>query len=173
MAKTILVTGGSRSGKSRIAEELVLRHPAPLGYCATSRAGDDEMRERILRHQSRRGTDWQTFEEEIAVCDLLQCQDGRCNAILLDCITLWITNLLFSHNEQSEPVLAEVRRLTELFPSLATPLVIVTSEVGMGIVPENRLGRQFRDLAGEANQIIAAAADEVWLAVSGIPLKVK
>ena len=90
----------------------------------------------------------------------------------MDCITLWMTNLLF-HHEAVEPVLAEVRALAESLPGLATPLILVSNEVGMGIVPENALARSFRDLAGKANQILAEAADEVYVTISGIPLKLK
>ncbi|GAM09640.1 bifunctional adenosylcobalamin biosynthesis protein CobP [Geobacter sp. OR-1] len=172
MAKVILVTGGARSGKSRLAEQLAERFGSPLGYIATAAAGDGEMAARIARHQQRRGPDWQTLEEPLDLCGVITGHDGYFRAMLVDCITLWLTNLLLQHNSP-EPALAEVRRLTSVFAALQSPLVLVSSEVGMGIVPENALARSFRDLAGEANQLIAAAADEVYTAIAGIPLKLK
>jgi adenosylcobinamide kinase/adenosylcobinamide-phosphate guanylyltransferase len=176
MSRIIFITGGTRSGKSRLAERLAEGQAegvrSPLGYIATASADDAEMKERIAVHQERRGSAWQTMEEPLDVCGVIAGHDGYFNAILIDCVTLWLTNMLLLHNSP-EPALAEVKRLTLLFADLQSPLVIVSSEVGMGIVPENRLARIFRDLAGEANQLIAEAADEVYLAISGIPLKIK
>lgn len=172
MSRIILVTGGARSGKSLVAEELTERFGAPLGYLATAQAGDSEMSERIKLHQERRGDNWQTMEEPLDLCGVIGGHDGHFNAVLVDCLILWLSNLLLHHNAPA-PVLAEVRRLTSLFPKLNTSLVVVTGEVGMGIVPENSLARSYRDLAGEANQMIAAVADEVYLTVCGIPTKIK
>lgn len=172
MAKVTFITGGARSGKSRLAERLAREYPLPLGYLATGEAGDGEMADRIARHRSRRGADWQTLEEPLDLCGVLCGHDGYFGVVLVDCVTLWLTNLLLKH-ESPEPVLAEVKNLTALFPTLQTPLLIVSNEVGMGIVPENRLARTFRDLAGEANELIAAAADEVYVTFSGLPLKLK
>ncbi len=173
MAKTIFITGGARSGKSRLAEELALSRGAPLLYVATGSAGDGEMAERIVRHRARRGDDWQTIEEPLDLVGVLQGHDGFFSATLVDCVTLWLSNLLFHHAEEPAPVLAEVRRLAALLPSLGTPVILVTNEVGMGIVPDNRLARKFRDLAGEANEILAAAADEAWALFSGLPIRLK
>ena len=172
MAQVTFITGGARSGKSRLAEALTLRHGAPVGYLATGQAGDGEMAQRIARHQARRGSDWQTMEEPIAVSQVLQGHDGYFQAVLVDCVTLWLTNLLFHHNDPAR-VLADVRHLAGLFGQLQTPLVLVSNEVGMGIVPDNPLARTFRDLAGEANELLAAAADEVYVTFSGLPLKLK
>jgi len=173
MAKVTFITGGARSGKSRLAEELALAHGGPLLYVATGCPCDGEMAERIRRHRQRRGDAWQTIEEPLALVEVLQGHDGYFSATLVDCVTLWITNLLFHHGENPGPVLAEVRRLAELFPALQSPLILVTNEVGMGIVPDNLLARTFRDLAGEANEILAAAADEAYVLFSGLPLKLK
>ncbi len=172
MSRIIFITGGSRSGKSRFAEGLTAGFGGPLGYIATAAAGDAEMAERIARHQERRGPNWQTMEEPLDVCGVIVGHDGYFNAILVDCVTLWLTNLLL-HHDSPEPALSEVKRLIALFPMLESPLVLVSSEVGMGIVPDNRLARTFRDLAGEANQLIAEASDEVYVTISGLPLKLK
>lgn len=172
MARVIFITGGARSGKSRLAERLVADHGAPLGYVATGAGGDGEMAERIARHRARRGDDWTTVEEPLDLAGALASNDGRFNAVLVDCVTLWLTNLLLAWDDPPR-ILTEIEKLTELFPALTTPLVIVSNEVGLGIVPENRLARQFRDLAGEANELIAAAADEVYVTFSGLPLRLK
>jgi len=173
MAKVILITGGARSGKSRLAEKLALDYGEPLLYVATGSPCDGEMTERIRRHRERRGDAWQTIEEPLALADVLLGHDGYFSATLVDCVTLWVTNILFHHGENPGEALAEVRRLADLFPSLQSPLILVTNEVGMGIVPDNPLARKFRDLAGEANEILAAAADEAYVVFSGLPLKLK
>lgn len=172
MSRIVLVTGGARSGKSRLAEGMALAYGDPLGYVATGRAGDGEMAERIARHRQRRGSMWQTMEEPLLLKEVIVGHDGYFKAILVDCVTLWLSNLLFAHNDRGR-VLDEVRELADVMPNLATPLVLVTNEVGAGIVPENALARTFRDLAGEANQILASAADEVHVAMCGLPLKLK
>jgi adenosylcobinamide kinase / adenosylcobinamide-phosphate guanylyltransferase len=172
VAHVTFITGGARSGKSRLAEELAGRYGAPLGYLATGAAGDGEMAARIARHQARRGADWQTMEEPLQLTGVLRGHDGYFAAILVDCVTLWLTNLLM-HRDDPARVLARVRELCASFAALQTPLVIVSNEVGLGIVPDNPLARTFRDLAGEANELIAAAADEVYITFSGLPLKLK
>lgn len=172
MAKVIFITGGARSGKSRLAEELARGYGAPMGYVATGSAGDGEMAERIARHRARRGLDWQTMEEPLALREVLAGHDGYFKVMLVDCITLWLTNLLLQR-EDPAPALAAVKNLTESFPLFATPLILVSNEVGMGIVPENRLARIFRDLAGEANELLGKAADEVYVMFSGMPLRLK
>ncbi|KAF0219353.1 MAG: adenosylcobinamide kinase / adenosylcobinamide-phosphate [Geobacteraceae bacterium] len=172
MSKTIFITGGARSGKSLLAERLAGEFGAPLGYVATGRAGDAEMAERIARHQARRGTAWQTIEEPFALAEAIRGHDGYFNVMLVDCITLWLTNLLLKYDDVAK-VVADVRDLTNLFSVSKTPLVLVSNEVGMGIVPENRLARTFRDLAGEANEMIAKASDEVYVTFAGLPLKLK
>jgi adenosylcobinamide kinase / adenosylcobinamide-phosphate guanylyltransferase len=172
MAGTIFITGGARSGKSRLAEELALGYGAPLGYIATCRAGDTEMAERIVRHRARRGSAWLTVEEQLDLTGAVSAHDGKVNALLVDCVTLWLTNLLLHHGDAAT-ALAEVTSLTCLMARLATPLILVSNEVGMGIVPDNPLARTFRDLAGEANEMLARSADEVYVMFSGMPLKLK
>jgi adenosylcobinamide kinase/adenosylcobinamide-phosphate guanylyltransferase len=172
MAGTVFITGGARSGKSRLAEELALKQGAPLVYIATGAALDGEMAERIDRHRARRGPVWLTVEEPLDLTGAIDTAQGECTAVLVDCITLWLTNLLLKYDDAAT-VLNEVERLVRLLPTLKTPLFLVSNEVGMGIVPENCLARTFRDLAGEANELLAATADEVYVMFSGLPLKLK
>jgi len=173
MSKVTLVTGGARSGKSRFAEKLAEGFAPLRGYIATGQAGDAEMGERIARHRGRRGCEWETVEEPLELTEALARVDGLYTVLLVDCITLWISNLLFHCEAGAAAVLPRVERFTQSFGTLTTPLVIVTNEVGMGIVPEHPLARTFRDLAGEANELIAARADEVYVTISGLPLKLK
>ncbi len=172
MAKTIFITGGARSGKSRLAEKLAENEGSPLCYIATGQPGDAEMAGRIAAHRVRRGEKWNTLEEPLQLAETVREADGRYRAVLVDCITMWLTNLLLTH-EDAGKALAEVRKLSGLLAGLTTPLILVSNEVGMGIVPDNPLARTFRDLAGMANEILAASADEVYVTISGIPLKLK
>jgi len=173
VSKVILVTGGARSGKSRFAEQLTEAFEPMRGYLATGQPGDAEMAERIARHRGRRGDEWETVEEPLEVTAALLGNEHRFNVLLLDCVTLWLSNLLFMEGGAAGQALSRVASFTETFPALKTPLIIVTNEVGMGIVPEHPLARTFRDLAGEANEMIAAKADEVYVTISGLPLKLK
>ena len=177
MSRTIFITGGTRSGKSRFAEQLTLEFGAPLCYLATAQSLDNEMGERIKRHQQRRGNVWQTIEEPLHLTQTLACCDGNFSAVLVDCLTLWLTNLLLLYEdlgEQAEErIMEDVHRLAATLRGMTTPVILVSNEVGMGIVPEHHLGRIFRDIAGQTNQIMAAAAGEAWLVASGIPLKLK
>jgi adenosylcobinamide kinase/adenosylcobinamide-phosphate guanylyltransferase len=172
MAKIIFITGGARSGKSRFAEKLAEGFGAPLGYVATGMAGDTEMADRIRRHRLRRGEKWQTLEEPHDVAGVLAGHDGHFRVMLLDCVTLWLTNLLL-HYDDTARVLAEVRTLAQALPTLTTPVILVSNEVGLGVVPENATARAFRDLAGEANELLAAVADEAYVVFSGLPLQLK
>jgi adenosylcobinamide kinase/adenosylcobinamide-phosphate guanylyltransferase len=172
MAGTIFITGGARSGKSRLAEELAAGFGAPLGYIATGHAGDGEMAERIARHRARRGPAWRTIEEPLDLAGAIERNESECAALLVDCVTLWLTNLFLRWGDAAR-ALQEVEGLIRLFPGRKTPLILVSNEVGMGIVPENGLARAFRDLAGEANEMLAKAADEVYVMFSGLSLKLK
>ncbi len=173
MAKMVYITGGARSGKSSYAQQLVEEHPGKLLYIAPARVEDDEMAERVARHQQAREERWQLLEEPLWLAECLETSAAGHGALLLDCVTLWLTNLYFHLEEKQGPVLAEVDRLIELVWQLEEPLYLVSNELGSGIVPENRLARRFRDLAGIVNQRLAAAADEAWLVVSGLPIKLK
>ena len=172
MPRIILITGGTRSGKSRYAEILAEGLGEPLAYIATGEAKDREMTERIERHRLRRGPAWRTIEEPYELAGAIRRIDGLFMAVLADCITLWLTNLLLKYGDRQK-VMDDVTSFIALFPRLATPLILVSGEVGMGIVPENTLARAFRDLAGEANELLAGAADEVYVTFSGLPLKLK
>lgn len=173
MSKLVFITGGARSGKSRFAQSLAERCPGPLLYLATAGIGDAEMAERVRRHREERGERWATLEEPLDPAGSLPGVSVGKGGILFDCVTLWVSNLLFHHDEKPQPVLAAVGELIRILPRIEAPLFLVTNEVGEGIVPENRLARLFRDVAGEANQHLAAAADEAWLVVAGLPVKLK
>ena len=177
MAKTIFITGGTRSGKSLFAEKTALGFGAPLCYLATAQSLDEEMGDRIEQHQNRRGDAWHTIEEDLHLTQALARSDGSYRAILVDCLTLWISNLLFRYEDSGEDaaerILEDVHRLTATLRDMQTPVIFVSNEVGMGIVPDNKLARVFRDIAGQINQILAAGADEAWMVVSGIPLRLK
>ena len=168
MGKTILITGGARSGKSGIAETMTLSLGAPAIYIATATAGDREMAERIAAHQARRGAEWITHAEPVDLPSLLKATDGQ-GPRLVDCLTLWLSNLMFAGRDWRD----DLHRLVDALHLQSTAVVLVTNEVGSGIVPDNSLSRSFRDAAGTINQQIAAMADEVYLAVCGLPMKVK
>lgn len=168
MGKSILITGGARSGKSRMAEGWVAAQGDTPVYIATAQAFDTEMEARIAAHQARRGANWTTVQEPLALVDALTTTDGQ-GPRLVDCLTLWLSNLMHADRDWR----AEAGALANAIPLQTSPVTFVTNEVGGGIVPENALARAFRDAAGEVNQTIAAAVDEVYLAVSGYPLQVK
>lgn len=177
MSNIIFITGGTRSGKSRHAEEIARGFGAPLGYLATAQALDAEMDDRIRVHRQRRGEGWVTIEEPLHLPQALAANDGQHRAILVDCITLWLSNLLLRYEDSgadaAERIGEDVQRLVTTLRDLRTPVILVSNEVGMGIVPESRLGRLFRDIAGQTNQRLAALANEAWLVVSGIPVRLK
>jgi adenosylcobinamide kinase/adenosylcobinamide-phosphate guanylyltransferase len=173
MARTVYISGGARSGKSAFAQRLAEACSGLLLYVATAGVHDAEMADRVEKHRLARGERWHTLEEPIDLAGSLPEAAAGQGAVLLDCVTLWITNLFFHHGEDGGKVLAEVERFASLLPAIEAPLFMVSNEVGLGIVPENRMTRVFRDIAGEANQILAAAADEAWLVASGLPLRLK
>jgi len=172
MAEMIYVTGGARSGKSGYAQQLTEACAGELLYVATATAGDREMAERIARHQQRRGTRWETLEEPYEVLERLPGAAAGKNGILFDCVTLWLTNLMLRGDDDAT-ILAAVEQIPELASRLSGTLVLVSNEIGSGIVPENGLARRFRDLAGHANQRLAEASDQAWVVISGIPLQLK
>lgn len=169
MSKSILITGGARSGKSSFAEQKTLSLGEPAIYIATAQAFDVEMQDRIASHQSRRGAEWsKTINEPFDLLGALTQSDGQAPR-LVDCLTLWLTNLMLAERDW----MAEVDALVDLIPRLSSPVVFVTNEVGAGIVPENALARAFRDAAGLTNQKVGHACEELWFVVSGHPMKVK
>jgi adenosylcobinamide kinase/adenosylcobinamide-phosphate guanylyltransferase len=161
-----LVIGGARSGKSRHAEALVEAMPAPWTYLATATALDAEMAGRVALHRSRRDGRWRTVE---APLDVAAALDDATGPVLLDCLTLWLTNVMLGDRD----VAADVEGLERALAARRHPAVVVSNEVGLGIVPENALARRFADEAGKLNQAIAARADTVLLMVAGIAMQVK
>ncbi|RWN39020.1 bifunctional adenosylcobinamide kinase/adenosylcobinamide-phosphate guanylyltransferase [Mesorhizobium sp.] len=163
-----LVIGGARSGKSAHAERLVTACPAPWAYIATAQAYDDEMRERIALHRSRRGEGWTTIDAPLDLVGAIEAlPDGR--PVLIDCLTLWLTNHMLAEHD----IEAECRGLADVLSRPRGPWLVVSNEVGQGIVPDNALARRFRDAAGRLNQQVATIADTVLMMVAGLPLKVK
>jgi adenosylcobinamide kinase/adenosylcobinamide-phosphate guanylyltransferase len=169
LSGAVLVLGGARSGKSAFAEQLVAGTGRTRHYVATGRAWDEEMRERIARHRLDRGEGWETHEEPIELVRQLELLNDPANVILVDCLTLWVTNLMMEERVMAE----EFARLAAYLPKMSANLVIVSNEVGMGIVPENRMARDFRDHAGRLHQAVAASASEVYFVAAGLPLKMK
>jgi adenosylcobinamide kinase/adenosylcobinamide-phosphate guanylyltransferase len=163
------ILGGARSGKSRFAESLVAASGLDRHYIATGRAWDEEMRERIDKHRADRGPSWTTHEEPLDLAGRLAAIDGEGRAVLVDCLTLWVTNLMMAERDMA----AEFAALAAFLPKARARLVLVSNEVGLGIVPENRMARDFRDHAGRLHQMIAAAAAEVYFVAAGLPLKMK
>ena len=174
MPRLILVGGGCRSGKSTYAlarARTLAPDPSRRVFVATGQAFDDEMRQRIALHQAERGGDFVTVEEPVALVDTLAAiAPASTDAVLVDCLTLWLSNLLLADWSESR-IQAEIARLVEVGAARRFHLVLVTNEVGMGVVPESALGRRFRDLAGIAHQRLAAAADEVYAALLGCVLR--
>lgn len=180
MGKIILVTGGARSGKSSFAEQLALKlGGGRAAYIATAQIFDDEMAYRVKIHRSRRGDTWQTFEAPFDAEEKILAAGKNFGAILFDCVTIYVSNFLCAANLEDEAKLCdELRGLIQKLidaakDSEAAVTIFVTNEVGAGIVPENKLARRFRDLAGLANQMLAANADKVYLTVAGLAVDVK
>lgn len=162
-----LVLGGARSGKSRHAESVIRSCPRPWTYIATGRAWDEEMAERIALHRADRGDGWVTVEEPVDLPGALEKAEGQ--PVLVDCLTLWLTNLLLENHD----IATATDALMQIMERRMAPLVLVGNEVGLGIVPENALARRFRDEAGRLHQRVAAKADRVVLCVAGIPMTIR
>jgi adenosylcobinamide kinase/adenosylcobinamide-phosphate guanylyltransferase len=164
-----LVLGGARSGKSRYAEGLVDRHPGRRTYLATAEVLDDEMAARVKTHRDRRDSDWRTVEEPLELAHVLKAETEQGAAVLVDCLTLWLGNLLGKERD----VETEIDSLTTALGQFGGPVVFVSNEVGQGIVPDNALARRFRDLAGILHQRLAEKADHVVFVTAGLPMKLK
>jgi adenosylcobinamide kinase/adenosylcobinamide-phosphate guanylyltransferase len=165
----ILVLGGARSGKSGYAEALVEAAAAAGTYCATAEAGDAEMAARIAAHRSRRGAFWRTVEAPLALAATIRAEADPERPLLIDCLTLWLSNLMMA----GAPIDEEFATLRMALRDAAGPIVLVANEVGLGLVPDTPLGRDFRDAAGRLNQEIAALADRVVFVAAGLPLVLK
>lgn len=181
MGKIILITGGARCGKSSFAENYVQKHGTNIAYIATSQIYDDEMAYRVKLHQQRRPSSWQTFEAPFNAHEAINEAFTKCDTILFDCLTLYLSNYLCS-DSVTDYTMAQLsdgakQMMSDLIQAVNhttdKTCVFVTNEVGSGIVPENALARKYRDLAGLCNQQIAKAASEVYFVVSGIPVKIK
>ncbi len=164
----ILITGGARSGKSTRAEARAQSFAGKPVYIATAEGFDHEMRERIAKHRARRGHDWIEHETPLEIVAALNATDGG-GARLVDCLTIWLSNLMHEGRDWK----TEAAGLTEALRAQQSPVVLVTNEVGAGIVPDNALAREFRDAAGLLNQMIARVAHEVEFVVAGLPMRVK
>jgi adenosylcobinamide kinase/adenosylcobinamide-phosphate guanylyltransferase len=164
-----LVLGGARSGKSRYAERLVEAAASHGTYCATAEAGDAEMTARIAAHRSRRGAFWQTVETPLTVTQTVATKAETDRPLLIDCLTLWLSNVMLA----GRCVESECAALSVVLRDAAGPVVLVANEVGMGLVPDTPLGREFRDAAGRLNQEIAALANRVVFVAAGLPLVLK
>ena len=164
-----LILGGARSGKSRYAERLVEAAAAAGTYCATAEAGDGEMATRIVEHRARRGRFWRTIETPLALPETIAAETAPDRPLLVDCLTLWLSNLMLAER----PLDQEFGHLATALRDAAGSVVLVANEVGLGLVPETTLGREFRDAAGRLNQEIAALADRVVFVAAGLPLVLK
>lgn len=163
-----LVLGGARSGKSALAEQRAVDSTLELVYVATATAGDSEMSQRITHHQQRRGPEWTLVEEPVALSEVLRCHQDEKRCIVVDCLTLWLTNCL--HHQCWE---REKDRLMELLPHLSGHIILVSNETGLGVVPMGKLSRQFVDEAGFLHQDLAKICQSVTLTVAGLPLALK
>lgn len=166
----VFVLGGARSGKSVFAENLATESGMERHYVATGRAYDDEMRVRIAAHRQQRGQGWHTHEEPLDLVDKLLELDQPGRVVLVDCLTLWVTNLMM---EAEDTIDEQAARLAAHVAGARARLIIVSNEVGLGIVPENAMARAFRDHAGRLHQKVAAAAGEVFFIAAGLPLRMK
>jgi adenosylcobinamide kinase/adenosylcobinamide-phosphate guanylyltransferase len=168
-ARLTLLLGGARSGKSRLAEQLAEKHPGRLVYIATAEAWDDEMKARIAEHKARRGDRWHSIEAPIAVAEVIRALPPDTGVVLVDCLTLWLSNLMHAGRD----IAAEIAGLLTALNAVGFPVLLVSNEVGLGIVPDNKLARDFRDAQGRLNQAVAAAADHAIFMAAGLPLVLK
>lgn len=172
MRETVLIIGGCRSGKSGHALHLADPLNGQKIFIATCLPQDPEMEQRVLHHQKQRNPNWKTLEVPLLLSESIRENSRRGHVILVDCLTLWISNLLLENNDP-ENIDLHIQKLIQSLEKTECPVILVSNEVGTGIVPENRLARLFRDVAGFANQKIAACVDRVIWMVAGIPVEIK
>ena len=180
---SVLITGGARSGKSHYAQKLALRSGKEVLFVATAVAGDEEMRQRIEKHQKGRPDSWRTLEAPADVGSQILRNIGNAGTVIVDCIALLVSNALGKYSDEAgehidvplveKEVFREITMLVEAIEHTDADFIVVTNEVGTGLVPVNRMGRLYRDLLGLANQLLAQGMDEVYLMVSGLPLRIK
>jgi adenosylcobinamide kinase/adenosylcobinamide-phosphate guanylyltransferase len=183
MKKIILVIGGARSGKSRFAQELGRELGGQVLFVATAAAGDEEMSQRIEEHQKERPANWRTLEAGSHLGRRIKQEIGDARLVIVDCIALLVSNIFSQHGDQDlerveksvleKQVMAEIKELVECLKRTDASFIIVSNEIGLGLVPTSRVGRLYRDLLGKANQMLAQCADEVYLMVAGLPVKIK
>ncbi len=171
-SRLTLVLGGTRSGKSRYALTLAAARPAPRLYLATAQAGDEEMAARIARHRRERGPEWHTWEIPLEVPEAITRAQGSYGVILVDCLTMWLANLMAQDRSPAD-LQAACDRLLAAVQASSAPIVLVSNEVGLGIVPDNPLAREFRDRAGQLHQRLAEHAVQVLFLAAGLPLVLK
>jgi len=180
--KSTLIIGGARSGKSSFAQELALKQGGSVLFVATATAGDDEMARRIDQHRKARPAAWGTLEATSSLGKQIQAKVEQAQVVIIDCITLLVSNIFgqYSHQEEQidadqieRAVTAEIEELVECINRLDACFIIVTNELGTGLVPPSRAARLYRDLLGKANQMLAAVSDEVFLMMAGVPVKIK
>jgi adenosylcobinamide kinase/adenosylcobinamide-phosphate guanylyltransferase len=172
-SRVTFVFGGARSGKSRFSQKLGESFPGKKLFIATAQPLDDEMRKRIEGHRASRGKKWETVEEPLEISKAIREGGNEYGLILIDCLTIWISNLLEGLDGDEEKILEEVRKLEEAIKESDVRFIIVSNEVGMGIVPDNKMARQFRELLGMVNQRMAELSDRVILMASGVPMVLK
>ena len=174
-----MIIGGARSGKSRFARELALKWGAPVLFVATAVAGDEEMKQRIEEHKQERPADWHTLEVTTHIGGHIRQKIGEARVVVVDCITLLVNNIFGQYGDQLDAQLiegklnGEINELVECIKQGDASFIMVTNEVGLGLVPANRMGRLYRDLLGKANQMLAQCAGEVYLMVAGLPVKIE
>jgi adenosylcobinamide kinase/adenosylcobinamide-phosphate guanylyltransferase len=166
---TLIVLGGARSGKSRYAQQRAEAEMGALIYIATGQALDAEMKERIAHHQADRGDRWRTVEAPLALASTIRAETAPNRVLLVDCLTLWVSNLMLADRDAE----AEGAALVECIAKVEGGLILVSNEVGLGIVPDNAMARRFRDIAGRINQTVARAVDEAVFVAAGLPLVLK
>ena len=172
-SRVTIILGGARSGKSRFSQKLGESVTGKRLIIATAQPLDDEMRKKIKIHKISRGKNWKTIEEPLEISKVIWENGERYGLILIDCLTIWVSNLRERFVGDEEKILEEVRRLEEAVKGIDARFIIVSNEVGMGIVPDNKMARQFRELLGIVNQRMAELSDKVILMVSGVPMIVK
>lgn len=173
MSKIIFIVGGARSGKSSYAMKLAKEtKKIKVGFIATGQARDSEMKKRILLHKKSRPCHWKTFEEPCNLSNLLKKNAANFDVLIIDCLTLFVSNLLLKKYKE-EAIIAEINKVLSLLRGVKAKSIIVSNEVGLGIVPANKLSRNFRDIAGKVNQAVSQNSDKVFFMVAGLPLKVK
>ena len=183
MKRVMLVLGGARSGKSHFAQEYAWRSKEKVLFVATATAGDEDMRRRIEKHKQGRPSNWRTLEAVVDIGKQIEANAGDARLIVIDCITLLVNNIFSRYDEKQfdtideavleKEVVAEIEQLQMCLKKVNASFLIISNEVGLGLVPDNRMGRLYRDILGRVNQMLAQTADEVTLMVAGIPLRIK